>query len=121
MRAIEPGDEFDVRHPRPLGELDLNVAYEDVATGPGGAAVLAAPDGTRLTVWHDAPFRWLQVFTPRDFPHVAADGTETPQLAVALEPMTAAPDALNSGEGLVWLEPGERREASWGVRYEGNA
>ena len=39
--------------------------------------------------------------------------------AVALEPMTAPPDALNSGTGLIWLEPGESWTSSWGVRYEG--
>jgi len=114
------GSAFDLADARSLGDLDLNVGYQDVATGPAGAAVLTAPDGRRTVVWQDAAFRWLQVFTPRDFPHVDADGTETPALAVALEPMTAAPDALNSGEGLVWLSPGETWEASWGVRYEEN-
>ncbi|MGN6271975.1 MAG: aldose 1-epimerase family protein [Protaetiibacter sp.] len=121
VHEIEPGGPFDVSTPRPLGELDLNVGYQDVATGRGGAAVLTSPDGDRTVVWQDAEFRWLQVFTPRNFPHVAADGSSSPALAVALEPMTAAPDALNSGAGLAWLEPGERWEASWGIRYEGNA
>jgi aldose 1-epimerase len=121
VREVEAGGAFDLSTPRALGELDLNVAYQDVATGPKGAAVLTAPDGARTVVWQDAAFRWLQVYTPRDFPHVATDGSESPALAVALEPMTAAPDALNSGEGLVWLAPGERWEASWGIRYEGNS
>ncbi len=118
VRDVEPGGPFDLSTPRGLGGLDLNVGYQDVVTGPEGAAVLTAPDGSRTVVWQDEPFRWLQVFTPRDFPHVAADGSEGPALAVALEPMTAAPDALNSGEGLVWLEPGRNWEASWGVRHE---
>lgn len=120
VHEVETGGPFDLSAPRVLADLDLNVGYQDVATGPAGAAVLTAPDGGRTVVWQDEPFRWLQVFTPRDFPHVASDGTETPALAVALEPMTAAPDALNSGEGLVWLEPGETWEASWGARYEEN-
>jgi aldose 1-epimerase len=121
VHEVEPGGAFDLSAPRPLGELDLNVGYQDVTTGPRGAAVLTSPDGDRTIVWQDPEFRWLQVFTPRNFPHVAADGTEAPALAVALEPMSAAPDALNSGDGLVWLEPGERWEASWGIRYERNA
>ena len=120
VHEVEPGGPLDLSTPRALGGLDLNVAYQDVATGRAGAAVLTAPDGSRTVVWQDDAFRWLQVFTPRDFPHVDLDGTETPALAVALEPMTAAPDALNSGDGLVWLAPGESWEASWGVRYEGN-
>jgi aldose 1-epimerase len=40
-----------------------------------------------------------------------------PGLAVAVEPMTAPPDALNSGQSLIWLEPGESSEGSWGLRY----
>lgn len=120
-RDVEPGGPLDLHTPRPLGELDLNVGYQDVATGPGGVAVLTAPDGRRTVLWQDEPFRWLQVYTPRDFPHVGADGSETPALAVAIEPMTAAPDALNTGEGLIWLEPDESWEASWGVRHEEKA
>ncbi|MFT4028506.1 MAG: aldose 1-epimerase family protein [Protaetiibacter sp.] len=118
VREVEPGGPLELSTPRPLDELDLNVAYQDVATGPEGSAVLTAPDGARTVLWQDGAFRWLQVYTPRDFPHLGADGTEVPSLAVALEPMSAPPDALNSGEGLAWLAPGEHWEASWGVRYE---
>ena len=46
----------------------------------------------QLTVWMDERFRFVQVFT--------ADA------AIAVEPMTCAPDAFNSGDGLVVLEPG---------------
>ncbi|QEO09338.1 aldose 1-epimerase family protein [Protaetiibacter larvae] len=118
---VEPGGPRDLTTPRAIGELDLNVAYAGIATGPTGSAILTAPDGRRTVLWQDEPFRWLQVFTPRDFPHLSADGSETPSLAVALEPMSAAPDALNSGAGLAWLEPGESWEASWGVRDEETA
>ena len=119
VREVAPGGPLDLSTPRALGGLDLNVAYQGVRTGAAGAAVLTAPDGARTIVWQDEPFGWLQVYTPRDFPHLDASGTETAALAVALEPMSAAPDALNSGEGIAWLEPGESWEASWGVRYEG--
>ncbi|WP_167050414.1 aldose 1-epimerase family protein [Salinibacterium sp. ZJ77] len=114
---VEPGSEVDLGSPRRLGDADLNVAYEGLPVG-GDVATLAAPDGSRLVLWQDGDFGWLQVFTPRDFPHVASDGSETRGLAVALEPMSAAPDALNSGRGLAWLEPDEIWEASWGARFE---
>jgi len=117
---VEPGGPNDLSVPRGLGALDLNLAYAGVATGPSGTAILTAPDGTRTVLWQDEAFAWLQVFTPRDFPHVASDGSETPSLAVALEPMSAAPDALNSGQGLAWLQPGNAWEASWGIRLERN-
>ena len=48
-------------------------------------------------------------------------GPNGPKTAIAVEPMTAPPDALNSGLGLRWLEPGELWEGSWGLRYAGGA
>jgi aldose 1-epimerase len=34
---------------------------------------------------------------------------------LAVEPMTCAADALNSGDGLVVLAPGERFTGRWGI------
>jgi aldose 1-epimerase len=34
---------------------------------------------------------------------------------LAVEPMTCAPDAFNSGDGLTVLGPGETFSASWGI------
>ena len=34
---------------------------------------------------------------------------------VAVEPMTCPPDAFNTGEGLVRLEPGQSHTATWGI------
>ena len=110
------GGPYDLRAGRLVGELDLNTNFAGVTTGPEGSARLNTPDGATLTVWQDDPFGWLLSFTPRDFPGAGGRG-----LAVALEPMTAPADALNTGEGLRWLEPGERWEGSWGVRYRAGA
>ena len=109
--AVEGGP-YDLRGGRLVGELDLNTNFAGVTTGPEGSARLETPDGASVTVWQDESFGWLVAFTPRDFPGATGTG-----LAVALEPMTAPADALNTGEGLRWLEPGERWEGSWGVRY----
>lgn len=72
---------------------------------------LTAPDGVFVELWADEVFRFVQVYTPSNFPK--ADG---PGVAVAIEPMTAPADALNSGTGLRWLEPEERWSLSWGIR-----
>jgi len=103
--------DFDLRGGRVVGEIDLNVTLGGLPEG-ATSSVLTAPDGRSLEVWQDENFRYVQVYTPRDFPKDGGTG-----LAVALEPMTAAPDAFNSGKGLRWLEPGETWVASWGVRY----
>lgn len=108
------GTERDAREGVRVGSVDLDLAYRLPALDAPRTDVawLEAPDGSRTTVWHSPDFGWTQAFTPREFPRPEGAG-----LAIALEPMTAAPDALNSGDGLIWLEPGESRESSWGVRY----
>ena len=38
------------------------------------------------------------------------------QPAIAVEPMTCAPDAFNTGAGLVLLEPGAVWSGAWGIQ-----
>jgi aldose 1-epimerase len=110
---------LDLREPRLVGELDLDTAYGTLthaptqpAAGRGDSAWLVAPDGSRTTLWQDLDWRYLQVFTTDEFPRDGVLGR-----AVAVEPMTAPPDALNSGQGLSWIEPGATWEGSWGLRH----
>lgn len=104
--------DFDLRSGRRLAELDLDTAFGAVETVDGVAAVLRAPDGREVHLVQDENHPYAQVFTTREFPH--ADG---PKLAVALEPMTAPPNAFNTGLGVKWLEPGESWTVRWGIRY----
>ncbi|HEV2781694.1 MAG TPA: aldose 1-epimerase family protein [Actinophytocola sp.] len=62
-----------------------------------------------VEVWADRSFRWVQVYTPHDFPGARGG------LAVAIEPMTCPPDALNSGTDLIHLEPGKSWAGRWGI------
>lgn len=114
-------DAVDLRAGRRVGELQLDTAFgglehRNPSAGRGDSAWLDAPDGSRTTVWQDLDWGYLQVFTTPIFPRPSGSGT-----AVAIEPMTAPPDALNSGQGLIWLEPGAAWEGSWGLRYSGPA
>ena len=89
------GTELDLRRGRRLGELRLDACFGDLGRSPAGVARvrLGSHAGAgQLTVWMDDRFRFVQVFT--------ADA------AIAVEPMTCAPDAFNTGDGLVVLEPG---------------
>jgi len=96
----------------PVADHPVEGAGEDLR---GGRVVgdLAAPDGRGVELWADASFRFLQVYTPREFP---THGRQ----AVAVEPMTAPADAFNSGVGLRRLEPGEEWTLSWGIRATGS-
>jgi aldose 1-epimerase len=93
--------------------------------GPDGGADgrvrhrVGSRDGGGTELWADAAFGWVQVFTPSDFPRQGPDGAVTPSRAIAVEPMTCPPDALNSGTDLIELVPGESQVLRWGVHATG--
>ncbi len=99
------GSVQDFRAPRRIGAARLDTCYR---TGPGGFEVKVDD----LTVWAGAGFDFVQVFTGDTDPDPSRRRT-----ALAVEPMTCPPDAFNTGEGLRRLEPGERWEAQWGLRW----
>jgi aldose 1-epimerase len=109
------GTKYDLRHGVRVGDLDLDTAYGGVATVDGVSAALRAPDGREVQLVQDEAHPYVQVFTTPIYPK---PGTGL-GLAVAIEPMTAAPDALNSGLGLRWVEPGGTWNVGWGIRYTG--
>jgi aldose 1-epimerase len=61
-----------------------------------------------VVVWADASWRYVQLFTGDDRPDVA-------RRALAVEPMTCAPNAFRTGEDVIRLEPGETFEGRWGI------
>ena len=68
------GTSADLRGGPRLGDLDLDTPYRDVQPGADGVrrTRLSAPDGTATELWQDEAFPYLQVFTPRNFPHRSA-------------------------------------------------
>jgi aldose 1-epimerase len=93
-----------------LAGLELDHSFGGCAPAPGDTLVrhrLLGPDGG-VELWAEPDFRWVQVFTPADHPGRGR--------AVAVEPMTCPPDALNSGTDLITLAPGESWTGSWGLR-----
>jgi aldose 1-epimerase len=102
------GTAHDLRAGRELGALRMDDGFTGltVANGRGEAEVRSSAGGARL--WFDETFGYLQVFTVPEFPGSGA-------AAVAIEPMTCAPDAFNSGDGLIVLEPAGTWTGSWGL------
>ena len=115
--ALPAGGDGELRAGVPARGLDLNTAYGGLANIDGRADVawLTADDGRRTTLWADPAFGWIQAYTPSQFPRDTAHGG--PGFAIALEPMTAPPNALNSGVGLIELAPGASWHGSWGLRF----
>lgn len=106
------GTRFDARLGVRVGDVEYDTAFGGVTHRDGASAWLTAPDGATLELVQDVDWGYVQVFTTPAFPRPAGAG-----FAIAIEPMTAPPDALNSGQGVQWLEPGESSEGSWGLRY----
>lgn len=104
------GTELDFRGGRPVRDVELDTAFGRCEPGPDGLIRHSiGRDGGGVELWAQARFRWVQVFTPAEFPGKGAR-------AVAIEPMTCPPDALNSGTDLITLAPGESWTGRWGVR-----
>jgi len=106
------GTDYDFRQPRAIGTTKLDNAFTDLARDADGLArvELRRPDdGTALTLWLDESYPYLQLFTGDPLPSVS-------RRSIAVEPMTCAPNAFRSGEGLRVLEPGESMTGTWGIR-----
>jgi aldose 1-epimerase len=106
------GTRYDLRAGARVDGLELDTAFGGVIPVDGAVASLRAPDGREVQLVQDEDHPYVQVFTTPIYPKVGGPG-----LAIAIEPMTAAPDALNSGLGLHWVEPGVTWNVGWGIRY----
>jgi aldose 1-epimerase len=104
--AREVTPEESLRGGRRVADLDLDTCFGVSGGVAGVLAELRAPDGVGTRLWGDRNVAWAQAFTPES-------PFGRPGKAVAVEPMTCPPDALNSGTDLVVLQPG----ATWTVRW----
>ncbi|AUS79504.1 aldose epimerase [Actinoalloteichus sp. AHMU CJ021] len=107
------GTGMDFRVPRELGTTELDTAYTRLLREADGTAVtrLSRRGGPTIELWVDENYRYLQVYTD-DGPPPGRAG----RAGITVEPMTCAPDAFNSGDGLVLLDPGAEFHGSWGLR-----
>ncbi len=101
---------FDFREARTLGDVFIDHAFTELSREDDRATVrLRTEDGSGVAMSFGPECGWLQIHTA-DQPVPELD-----RLGLAVEPMTCAPDAFNSGAGLITLEPGESHSASWRV------
>jgi aldose 1-epimerase len=111
QRPVAGGD-FDFRDGRVLGPIQIDHAFGDISWEPDGqaSAVLEDPGGAGVAISWDKACPWVQIHTA-DRPEV-----EFNRLGLAVEPMTCPPDAFNSRQDLIWLEPGQTHQAAWQIR-----
>jgi len=108
------GTGLDFRAGREIGETFVDHAFTGLAADEEGLTRvrLTSPDGGGVEcAWDPTVLPWVQVHTA-DTPDVATNRT-----GLAVEPMTCAPDAFNSGHDLVVLAPGGEHTASWSLRW----
>ena len=106
------GTEFDFREARAIGPTKLDNAFTDLERDDDGRArvELRDPDGEgALSFWLDENYGYLQLFTGDPLPSVG-------RRSIAVEPMTCAPNAFRTGDGLLVLEPGATTTSSWGIQ-----
>jgi aldose 1-epimerase len=100
--------ELDFRAGRTLHGRKLDHGFTDLERGADGLArVELATDDGAVTLWVDEGYPYLMVFT--------GDHPDVMRRSLAVEPMTCAPNAFRSGEGLLRLEPGAATTSAWGI------
>lgn len=99
------GTPYDFREARPVGGTVLDTAYTGLARDEDGLARVRL-DAT--TLWLDESYPYLMLFTGDPLPDVG-------RRSLGVEPMTCAPNAFQTGEGLLSLAPGEAFTAAWGL------
>jgi aldose 1-epimerase len=102
---------YDFRTPRALSGRNLDDGFSDAIVGLDGRSWvrLRGGDGRTVAVWADASVRYWQVYTGDFLPAGFA------RRSLAIEPMTAAPNAFRSGDGLLRLEPRASVTTTWGA------
>ena len=105
---------YDFDGTRAVGARQADNAFTDLERLPDGRveATVTAPDGRTAVLWGDTSVRWWQLFTGDALPE------RWRRRALALEPMTCGPNALNTGDDLVVLDPADTHTMTWGVSLQ---
>ena len=106
------GTSYDFRDSRLLGAERLDFAFTDLARDRDGRswARLGGPDGRHAELWVDEHYPIIELYSGDTLaPHRKRRGLGT-------EPMTCPPNAFQSGDDLIRLEPGQSITTSWGAR-----
>jgi aldose 1-epimerase len=100
--------ELDFREARTIGTTVLDHCFTGLERDSDRRARVRLGE---TTLWVDESWPYVMVFTGDPLPDVA-------RRSAAVEPMTCAPNAFRTGDGLVVLEPGETHSGLWGITPE---
>jgi len=114
-RSVD-GTPYDFRASREIGPQRLDFAFTDLSRDADRRARvrLSSTGGARrVALWMDHEYRYVMVFTGDTLSDPARR-----RRALGVEPMTAAPNAFQSGDGLRTLSPGESFRCEWGLELD---
>jgi aldose 1-epimerase len=106
------GTPYDFREPRAIGDREIDFAFTDLHRDDDGrfGLLLADRKGDRaVTFWVDESYPYVEIFT---------GDTLSPsrrRRGLGVEPMSAPPNALVTGQSLVVLDPGATWTGRWGI------
>jgi aldose 1-epimerase len=105
--------EYDFLAARRIGSAQLDTGYTTLERDQAGLAhviLTNAETGSSVRLWMDETYQFLMLFTGDSL-----SNSERRRRGLGVEPMTCAPNALQSGDGLQVLEPGESFTSTWGI------
>lgn len=108
------GTDYDFREPRLIEATRIDYAFTNLDRDGAGRFTLTLLDpdtGRRTALWVDRNYSHVEVFTGDTLP----DATKR-RRGLGVEPMTAPPNALATGQALVLLDPGASWSGQWGIR-----
>jgi aldose 1-epimerase len=111
-RAVD-GTDLDFRSPRVIGPLVLDTAFGQLRGDDDGITKISLErpgGGGGVCVWMDGSHQYAMIYSGDTLSDAARR-----RRSLAIEPMTCAPDAFNSGAGLIVLQPGESSSSTWGI------
>lgn len=110
VRTVE-GSDRDLRRATAFGTRVIDEAYTDLDRDADGRArvVVTRPDGTAVQLWAGPEYPYLEVFSGDTLP------VGLRRRGLGVEPMTAPPNALQTGQDLIVLAPGQTRTFRWGI------
>lgn len=110
------GSEFDITDWRELSTCNFDHGFSNLVRDSNGRGhhLLRSPNGAELDIWQSAEMKYAFIFTPSNYTNNA---DQTPRMAIAIEPQTGPANAFNSKEDLIWIEPNQAFDASWGLVF----
>jgi aldose 1-epimerase len=105
---------YDFRRPRTLGSTPIDNTFTGLQRDDQNTCTLRLQhpsNGRAAELWVDQNYPYVEVFTGDTLPDKLRR-----RGGLGIEPMTAPPNALVTGEDLTILEPGGTWSGRWGIR-----